>query len=80
MELVHAKMARGSDMFENEVYQTTFVFGSPIKDVEGKSIGKAKPVHMTFMNGMPPEAFIIGLRALADHVEKEFNLSDEGET
>lgn len=78
MELVHAKMERGvqADKFtgeEHEAYIVTFVFGSPFTDSKGKHIGGAKPVNMAFMNGMPPEDFATGLRALADHVDNEFS-------
>lgn len=78
MELVHAKMERGTqvDKFtqqEYDAYIVTFVFGSPFTDDKGNHIGGAKPVNMAFMNGMPPEDFATGLRLLADHVENEFS-------
>ena len=75
MELVHAKMERGVDLTEQVVYQATFVFGSPFTDSKGKHIGKAVPVNMAFMNGMPPEDFVTGLRHLADHVEENYSSS-----
>ncbi len=70
IELVHAKLNRGEDMAGDLTYMMDFTFGSPFTDVEGKHIGKAKTIHMGFKNGMPPEDFIIGLRALADHIEE----------
>ena len=76
MELVHAKMERGEGLHGDAAYQATFVFGSPFTDEKGNHIGKAKPIHMSFLNGMPPEAFVVGLRALADHVEEEFKEAD----
>jgi len=75
VELVHAKMERGLDMAETPVYQITFMFGSPFTDDKGNHIGGATPVHMSFVNGMPPEDFVTGLRMLADHVETEFEPS-----
>jgi len=76
VELIHAKLNRGNDMAGD-------AFGSPFTDAKGKHIGKAKTIHMGFKNGMPPEDFIIGLRALADHIQatvidsKEFDEKPE---
>lgn len=75
MELVHAKLERGLDMEQQVVYQMTWVFGSPFTDSKGKHIGGATPVHMSFMNGMPPEDFAEGLRQLADHIEENHSSS-----
>lgn len=69
VELIHAKLNRGEDMAGDTKYMMDFIFGSPFTNAEGKHIGKAKTIHMGFMNGMPPEDFILGLRALADHVQ-----------
>jgi hypothetical protein len=74
MELIHAKLARGEGVGGNTVYQYDFVFGSPLTDTQGMPIGSMKPVHMTIMNGMEPDSFAVGLRLLADHIEKEFNI------
>ncbi len=72
MELVHAKLARGTDMAKQVVYQLSLVFGSPIRGTKGESIADGRTVNMSFINGMPPEDFIIGLRGLADHIEVEY--------
>ena len=77
IELVHAKLNRGEDMAGDIAYMMDFVFGSPFVDDKGKHIGKAKTIHMGFKDGMPPEDFIIGLRALADHIEKTIVNSDD---
>jgi len=78
MELVHAKLARGTNMAKQAMYQLSFVFGSPIRGKDGESIADGQTVNMTFINGMPPEDFIVGLRSLADHIEAEY-LPDETE-
>lgn len=77
IELIHAKLNRGEDMAGDEKYMMDFVFGSPFTDSRGKHIGKAKTIHMGFQNGMPPEDFIIGLRALADHIDETMVKSDD---
>ena len=70
VELIHAKLNRGEDMAGDTKYMIDFIFGSPFTDSKGKHIGRARPVHIGFMNGMLPEDFIIGLRALADHIQE----------
>jgi len=70
IELVHAKLNRGVDMAGDTAYMIDFVFGSPFTNSEGKHIGKAKAIHMSFKEGMPPEDFVSGLLALADHIQK----------
>ena len=70
IELVHGKLNRGQDMAGDTAYMLDLTFGSPFIDDKGKHIGKAKTIHMGFKNGMPPEDFVIGLRALADHIEE----------
>jgi hypothetical protein len=75
MELIHAKMERGENQVGDGVYQITFVFGSPFVNASGKHVGAAVPVHMSFMNGMPPEDFVVGLRQLADHIEENHSSS-----
>lgn len=77
IELVHSKLSRGMDMAEDAVYMLDLTFGSPFVDNEGKHIGKAKTVHMSYRNGMPPEDFALGLRALADHIENTVVNSDD---
>ena len=77
VELIHAKLNRGEDMAEDAVYMMDFVFGSPFTDSKGKHIGKAKTIHMSFRNGMPPEDFAEGLRALAEHIEATVINSDD---
>lgn len=74
-QLIDAKLERGKDMEQRFVYLATFVFGSPLTNKQGKHVGKAHPIHMQFMNGMEPADFVVGLRDLADHIEKNFNLS-----
>jgi len=71
-ELVHAKMERATNMEGTMMYQLSMVFGSPIVDGKGHNIiANGRTVNMTFMNGMPPDDFVVGLRALADHIESE---------
>jgi len=77
IELVHAKLNRGQDMAGDDAYMMDFVFGTPFVDGEGKHIGKSKVIHMGFMNGMPPEDFILGLHALADHIQETIIDSDD---
>lgn len=72
MQLLHAKLNRGMDMKQVPVYQLDLVFGSPIRGSEGESIADGQTIHMSFMNGMPPEDFVTGLRNLADHIEAEY--------
>ncbi len=69
-ELVHAKFNIAKDLGKKNVFIMDFVFGSPFIDSKGKRIGKAKTVHMSFKEGIPPKDFIFGLHALADHIEK----------
>ena len=77
VELIHAKLNRGEDMADDIVYMMDFVFGSPFIDDKGKHIGKAKTIHMSFRNGMPPEDFVTGLRFLADHIEETIINTDD---
>lgn len=77
IELVHAKFSAGEDLEEKSVFMIDFVFGSPFVNSKGKNIGKAKTIHMSFKEGMPPEDFIFGLHALADHIKETIiNSSD----
>ena len=77
IELVHAKLNRGQDMAGDEAYMMDFTFGSPFTDANGKHMGTAKTIHMAFKNGMPPEDFILGLHALADHIQETIVNSTE---
>lgn len=79
MELVHAKLDRGKNMAQQDVFQLALVFGSPIRNADGASIGAGKTVYMSMMAGMPPEDFATGLRQLADHIEADADImSQEG--
>lgn len=58
-----------TDKKGNHVF--AFEFGGLIQSVSGNK--DSKTVNFAVKNGMPPEEFAIGLRALADHVENELN-------
>ena len=77
LELVHAKMERGQIDKEHAAYNVSLTFGMPFVDKNGNNIGKAKTVHMSFRDGMPPESFCQGIRALADHIEQQVTNSDD---
>jgi hypothetical protein len=80
VELVHCKLGRGENAAKVAVYQLQLVFGSPIRDSEGKSISSdGQTVNMAFMNGMPPEDFVVGLRNLANHIEDNYINAKEAE-
>jgi len=79
IELIHAKLERGKDMAGDTAYIMDFIFGSQFTDSKGNNIGKTKTIHMAFKDGMPPEDFVSGLMALADHIQKTIVNSDEFE-